>query len=66
MVTYAIVILVIGALGYVQVRNQNRLRGQMAQLPADARRRMKTVFPAVMGLIIAVTFIAIYLLRPHA
>jgi UDP-N-acetylmuramyl pentapeptide phosphotransferase/UDP-N-acetylglucosamine-1-phosphate transferase len=66
MVTYAIAILVMGALGYAQVRTQKRLRGQAAQLPADARRRMKTVFPAVMGLIIVVTFIAIYLLRTHA
>ena len=66
MVTYAIAILVIGALGYVQVRTWSRLRGQVAQLPADARWRMKVVFPAVMGLIIVATFIAIYLLRPHA
>jgi UDP-N-acetylmuramyl pentapeptide phosphotransferase/UDP-N-acetylglucosamine-1-phosphate transferase len=65
-VTFAIVILVMGAFGYMQVRTQSRLRGQIARLPADARTRMKTAFPAIMGLIIVVTFIAIYLLRPHS
>ena len=66
MVTFAIAVFILGALGYAQVRTQNRLRGQMAELPPGARRRMKTVFPAVMGLIIVATFIAIYFLRPHA
>lgn len=66
MLYYAIVILVLVALGYLQVRVQSRLRGQMAQLPADSRRRMKTVFPAILALVLVVTFIAIYFLRPHA
>ena len=66
MLKYAILILALGALGYVRVRTQTRLRGQTAQLPADARRCMKIVFPAVMGLILVVIFIAIYLLRPQA
>ena len=66
MVKYAIVILVLGALGYVQFRTRNRLRGQMTQLPADARWRIKVLFPAAMDLIIVAIFIAIFLLRLHS
>jgi hypothetical protein len=58
-------IALIALLGALSAWGHQRLRGQAAALPPDARRRMTTVFPAVMGLIIVMTFIAIYLLRPH-
>lgn len=66
MVTAVFAGMLLVGLGYFQVRNQNRLRRQMAQLPPDAQWRMKVLFPAVMGLIIVATFIVIFLLRPHA
>jgi len=66
MLTFAIVILLLAAVGYVQMRSQSRLRENMAKLPPDARRRMVTVFPVAMGVIIALVFVALYFLRKPA
>ncbi|MBN9543984.1 MAG: hypothetical protein J0I19_00815 [Alphaproteobacteria bacterium] len=66
MVTAALVALLMLGLGYAQVRTQQKLRKDVAALPPDAQWRMRVVFPAVMGGILVLVFIAIFLLRPHA
>jgi hypothetical protein len=50
--------------------SQKRTQVQVAALPPEMRKRLRkrmlTVFLPVMGGIIALTFLLIFLLRPHA
>jgi uncharacterized iron-regulated membrane protein len=46
--------------------NQRRMQSQVAALPPAARKRMRTVFPAVMVAILLLTFIVVYLMSPRA
>jgi hypothetical protein len=59
---FALIVLLGGLSAWIQ----QRLRKQVAALPADARWRRGVVFPAVMGGIVVLFFVVIYLLRPHA
>lgn len=60
----AIVLLLLA--GGFSAWSQRRLQGQVASLQADARKRMRTVFPAIMAIILVVFFIALYVMRLHA
>jgi TRAP-type C4-dicarboxylate transport system permease small subunit len=62
-------ILILIAGGFA-VWSQRRIQVQTSSLPPEMRKRLRkgmlTVFLPVMGGIIALTFLLIFLLRPHA
>lgn len=61
-VVFFVVILLAGG---VMAWNQQHMNKQVAALPPDARKRMRTVFPAAMALVLVLVLIVIYFLRPH-